>query len=174
MLHNLTIKNGLPSLNASRQLVKKFIHMLSLREKTSSPIESQLHLQKVGCLQSTTRVGQTIYMPWHGSIILTNRPSFSFQHLMSICLLRYDGHNSHILAEFVGYCLQSLIKLILLPPHSSHLLQPLDVGVFSPLKKALAVRQSRLFLSRRSLARAAATQISLDSVLQAKENLRAV
>ena len=56
-----------------------------------------------------------------------------------------DGHDSHISAAFVGYCLQNCIALVLLPPHSSHLLQPLDVGVFSPLKKALAVRQSRLF-----------------------------
>ena len=35
--------------------------------------------------------------------------------------------------------------LLLLLPHSSHLLQPLDVGVFTPFKKALANRQSRLF-----------------------------
>ena len=60
-------------------------------------------------------------------------------------LLLCDGHDSHILAEFVGYCLQNQIKLVLLPPHSSHLLQPLDVSVFSPLKKVLAVQQSRLF-----------------------------
>jgi len=62
-------------------------------------------------------------------------------------LLLCDGHDSHISAAFVGYCLQNRIALVLLPPHSSHILQPLDVGVFSPLKKALALRQSRLFRS---------------------------
>lgn len=62
-------------------------------------------------------------------------------------LLLCDGHDSHISAAFVSYCLQNRIALVLLPPHSSHLLQPLDVSVFSPLKKALATRQSRLFRS---------------------------
>ena len=60
-------------------------------------------------------------------------------------LLLCDGHDSHISAAFVGYCLQNRIALILLPLHSLHLLQPLDVDIFAPLKKALANRQSRLF-----------------------------
>lgn len=36
------------------------------------------------------------------------------------------------------------IDLHLLLPHSSHLLQPLDVGVFGPLKKAVSARLDRL------------------------------
>jgi hypothetical protein len=32
-----------------------------------------------------------------------------------------------------------------LPPHTSHLLQPLDVGVFSPLKRALLAKIEKLF-----------------------------
>ena len=62
-------------------------------------------------------------------------------------LLLCDGHDSHISAAFVGYCIQNRIELVLLPPHSSHLLQPLDVGVFAPLKMALAHKQTRLFRS---------------------------
>jgi len=62
-------------------------------------------------------------------------------------LLLCDGHDSHVSAELVGYCIKHRIILILLPPHSSHLLQPLDVAVFSSLKKALSSRQSRLFRS---------------------------
>jgi len=31
------------------------------------------------------------------------------------------------------------IDLLILPPHTSYVLQPLDVSVFSPLKRALAV-----------------------------------
>ena len=34
--------------------------------------------------------------------------------------------------------MQNTIDLIILPPHCSHILQPLDVGVFAPLKRALA------------------------------------
>ena len=49
-------------------------------------------------------------------------------------LLICDGHDSHISAEFIRHCIANDIVLMLLPPHSSHLMQPLDVGVFFPLK----------------------------------------
>ena len=55
-----------------------------------------------------------------------------------IRLLLCDGHDSHISSEFAYYCIQNNIYLHLLIPHSSHLLQPLDVGVFGPLKKAVS------------------------------------
>ena len=60
-------------------------------------------------------------------------------------LLTCDGHDSHISAKFLGHCIKHRIKLLLLPPHSSHLLQPLDVGVFSSLKQALSTEQRRYF-----------------------------
>ena len=59
-------------------------------------------------------------------------------------LLRCDGHDSHISAEFVNFCICNHIDLILLPTHSSHLLQPLVVRVFSPLKCAISSQTSRL------------------------------
>ena len=48
-----------------------------------------------------------------------------------------DGHSSHMTANFIAFCMEYLIDLLILPPHISHLLQPLDVGVFAPLKRAL-------------------------------------
>jgi DDE superfamily endonuclease/Tc5 transposase DNA-binding domain len=53
-------------------------------------------------------------------------------------LLICDGHDSHITAQFLRHCLDNDILLILLRPHSSHLMQPLDVGVFGPLKTAVS------------------------------------
>jgi len=47
-----------------------------------------------------------------------------------------DGHESHISAQFEDYCKTNCIITICLPPHSSHLTQPLDVGCFSALKRA--------------------------------------
>ena len=38
--------------------------------------------------------------------------------------------------EFLAYCLENKIVCLYMLPHSSHLLQPLDVGCFGPLKKA--------------------------------------
>ena len=51
-------------------------------------------------------------------------------------LLIVDGHDSHITIEFMEFCDQNKIVPLCLPPHSTHLLQPLDVGVFGPLGKA--------------------------------------
>jgi len=49
-------------------------------------------------------------------------------------MLVFDGHGSHISDEFTWYCWQYDIIPFRLPAHSTHLLQPLDVGVFQPLK----------------------------------------
>src|SRR5271156_6401631 len=57
-------------------------------------------------------------------------------------ILICDGHDSHVSAKFVSICIQNHIVLFLLPPHSSHLLQPLDIGVFSPLKRAISTEVS--------------------------------
>ncbi|KAJ3552019.1 hypothetical protein NPX13_g11219 [Xylaria arbuscula] len=51
-------------------------------------------------------------------------------------LLILDGHGSHITVDFMWECYQNNIQLLYLPPHASHVLQPLDVAVFSPLKTA--------------------------------------
>jgi hypothetical protein len=59
-------------------------------------------------------------------------------------MLVLDGHESHINAEFNEYCKENDIIPLCLPSHSSHLTQPLDVGVFSPLKRAYGDQISRL------------------------------
>jgi hypothetical protein len=51
-------------------------------------------------------------------------------------LLVLDGHESHHSLEFQELCKENNIYTLCMPPHSSHLLQPLNVGCFSPLKRA--------------------------------------
>jgi hypothetical protein len=51
-------------------------------------------------------------------------------------LLIFDGHASHITTQAIRFCMASKIILLCLPPHTTHLLQPLDVGVFLPLATA--------------------------------------
>jgi len=48
-------------------------------------------------------------------------------------LLIVDGYNSYLNIRFINYCDQNRILLAFLPPHSTHRLQPLDVGLFKPL-----------------------------------------
>jgi len=49
-------------------------------------------------------------------------------------LLILDGHGSHISFDFIDFCEKNNIVVYCLPPHSTHLLQPLDVGLFGPLQ----------------------------------------
>jgi hypothetical protein len=49
-------------------------------------------------------------------------------------MLIFDGHGSHLTQEFLDYCWLHHIRPFQLPPHTTHLLQPLDVGVFQSLK----------------------------------------
>ncbi|EED13623.1 pogo transposable element, putative [Talaromyces stipitatus ATCC 10500] len=50
-------------------------------------------------------------------------------------MLILDGHGSHLTAEFDRTCTENNIIPVCMPPHSSHLLQPLDVGCFAVLKR---------------------------------------
>ena len=51
-------------------------------------------------------------------------------------LLILDGHGSHMTMDFINYCDQNKILLAILPPHSTHTLQPLDKVMFKPLSTA--------------------------------------
>ncbi|RYN85670.1 hypothetical protein AA0119_g13236 [Alternaria tenuissima] len=51
-------------------------------------------------------------------------------------LLIIDGHESHKSLAFQDLCEKSKIVTLCMPAHSSHILQPLDVGCFAPLKRA--------------------------------------
>lgn len=59
-------------------------------------------------------------------------------------LLLTDGHSSHLTARFIAFCLDNAIDLVVLPPHSSHILQLLDVAIFGPLKTYLSRETDRL------------------------------
>jgi len=49
-------------------------------------------------------------------------------------MLILDGHGSHVQLDFLWEYGQANVELLFLPPHSSHILQLLDLGTFAPLK----------------------------------------
>ena len=49
-------------------------------------------------------------------------------------VLLFDGHTTHIDVETSRLCKDNVILLYCLPAHTSHITQPLDVGLFKPLK----------------------------------------
>jgi hypothetical protein len=63
-------------------------------------------------------------------------------------MLIVDGHESHNTVVFHQYCKDNKIIPVCMPPHSSHLLQPLDVGCFAPLKQAYGDQVNKLVRTR--------------------------
>ena len=59
---------------------------------------------------------------------------------MLIC----DGHNSYITGDWIGFCIDHDIALLILPPHLFHQTQPLDVAVFGPLKRHMGAKLENL------------------------------
>ena len=74
-------------------------------------------------------------------------PSISRRSIDQYRLLVLDGHESHLTPTYNKICEDNKIISIYMPPHASHLLQPLDVGCFGPLKqiyRRLVEQRSRL------------------------------
>ena len=68
-------------------------------------------------------------------------------------LLIVDGHSSHVNMRFIEFCDNHGIILAILPPHSTHRLQPLDVGIFSPLCTAYSNQIDHLIQSSQGFSR---------------------
>jgi hypothetical protein len=65
---------------------------------------------------------------------LTNIPKLETAGVYRLLVL--DGHDSHHSTDFEVYCKENYFITLCMAPHSSHILQPLDVNCFSPLKTA--------------------------------------
>ena len=63
-------------------------------------------------------------------------------------LLIINSYESHCSVDFQDLCKEKKIITHCMPPHSSHLLQPLDVACFSPLKRKYGDAISALARSR--------------------------
>jgi hypothetical protein len=59
-------------------------------------------------------------------------------------LLIVDGHGSHVTSDFIEYCHENKILLLILPAHSTHTLQPLDVVMFKSLSSGYSGQLSEL------------------------------
>ena len=63
-----------------------------------------------------------------------------FEHFLAYApparpiLLLLDGHSFHYCPEVIKACAEEEIIILALPPNTTHIIQPLDRGCFSPLK----------------------------------------
>lgn len=129
-------------------------HNLALFEKESylvarynlSPSCSSAFLDSEGRIEmtrkgwTTNEVGlrwlKTKFIPW-----AKNRLQETY------ILLIVDGHRSHVLLEFIDFCIKSQIVALCLPSHTTHILQPQDVGIFEPLSQTYKILIKRKYQS---------------------------
>ena len=69
---------------------------------------------------------------WFGKLFIP-----SVRHLLSTgpVVLFVDGHHSHLTLQLIQHARRDGIQLFCMPPHVTHVMQPLDVGVYGPIKK---------------------------------------
>jgi hypothetical protein len=71
-------------------------------------------------------------------------------------------------ANVIAFCMENAIDLLVLPPHCSHILQPLDGSIFAPLKRALAIETDSVArLDPGRVARAEWTQMYIRAIEKA-------
>jgi len=76
-----------------------------------------------------------IALKWLKEIFIpSTQPSARTPKAMRLLIM--DGHKSHETDDFMWECYKNNIYLLFLPPHSSHVLQPLNLSVFSVIKRA--------------------------------------
>ena len=63
-------------------------------------------------------------------------------------VLIMDQHETHCGRHVIDVCRANHIEILLLPPHTTHMLQPLDISVFNPLKADFSTLASRMGLVR--------------------------
>ena len=88
--------------------------------------------EPIGATYACTRSGwieDTVFENWVVSSFIPH-----VKNKVKPVILFYDGHVSHLTFKTAQSCMEEKIITICLPPHTSHTLQPLDVGVFKPLK----------------------------------------
>ncbi|XP_026326754.1 uncharacterized protein LOC113235308 [Hyposmocoma kahamanoa] len=90
-----------------------------------------------GSIGATNRTG------WINSEIFVQVLRHIQKHTLSSkenpILLLCDNHESHISLDAIDYARDNGIVYLSFPPHTSHKLQPLDVGVFGPFKSKLKI-----------------------------------
>ena len=69
-----------------------------------------------------------VYLDWFEHHFIPNLPA------VRPVLLIFDGHASHVGIKVLRLARENRITLLRLPSHSTHHLQPLDVGVYGPAK----------------------------------------
>ena len=93
------------------------------------PLSPALTIGEVPCMgfSDTGWMDSEIFLNWFTHHFLIHAPS-------SRPLLLLDGHSTHYNPEFIRRAAYEQVIVFCFPPNMTHLTQPLDKGVFSPLR----------------------------------------
>ena len=81
----------------------------------------------VFCNSDNGWINAEIYLEWFNNFLKSIPPARPV-------ILIQDGHASHISIELIELARSNGVHILCLPAHTTHLLQPLDVGVFKSFK----------------------------------------
>lgn len=84
----------------------------------------------VGSASPSGWITSEIFEEWFRHFIRHVKPSAD-----SPMLLLMDNHESHVSLAIIELARKNHVKLLTLPPHTSHRLQPLDKSIYGPLKR---------------------------------------
>ena len=79
------------------------------------------------CNSDNGWINAEIYLEWFNNFLKSIPPA------RPVVLIQ-DGHASHISIELIELARSNGVHILCLPAHTTHLLQPLDVGVFKSFK----------------------------------------
>lgn len=94
--------------------------------KSTLPEDFAFDLSKSGWMTSET------FYNYVANVFL---PFIQTRKIQMPIALFVDGHSSHTTLQLAELCKKSGIILIALYPNATHVLQPMDVGYFRPLKR---------------------------------------
>ena len=93
----------------------------------------------IGGVSDNGWITTELFCKWFDHFVEHVRPSDDKR-----VLLVMDNHSSHVSMKLVCEARRCGVDIVTLPPHSSHILQPLDIAVYGPFKKAWT-RQVQFF-----------------------------
>ena len=117
--------------SASGELMKPFVIFPGVRPRFNfegvDPNDFDVGVSPNGWISSDCFFG------WMANLLI---PYLESKNVEFPIIIFMDGHTSHVNVAVSEFCREKKVILFCFPPHASHLMQPLDVSVFGPLKKA--------------------------------------
>ena len=82
-------------------------------------------------------INSDLYIEWLTSIFIPEAQRLRPVDYEGPIILIFDGHSTHVNDRVMEIAFENRILLLQLPSHSTHVLQPLDLNFFGPLKNVL-------------------------------------